>query len=72
MPDTKKMLTIHSTLSIPADALETIVGNAKKITGRNEKGYYRVDTADMVSEMISRFLLEKDFISWAEDLDNYA
>ena len=30
-------------------------------SGRNEKGHYTVDTADKVSEMISRFLLEKDF-----------
>ena len=38
-----------------------VVKKAKEKAGRDEKGIYRVDTADKVGEMISCFLLEKDF-----------
>jgi len=49
-------------------SLQTIVENAKKKVGRDEKGFYRVNTADKVSEMISRFLLEKDFESYVKNI----
>jgi hypothetical protein len=32
---------------------------------------YKVDPADKVAEMISRFLLENDFESFVKDADNY-
>jgi len=71
MTDSKE-ITIHSTIDITTSALETIVQNSKLLAGRTEKGYYRVDTADKVGNMISRFLREKDFESWVKDLDNYS
>ena len=58
--------------TLPPRALESIVDNAKKLAGRNEKGHYKVDTADKVSEMISCFLLEHDFESFTKDIENYA
>ena len=71
MTEKKDMVLIHANIDITAAALQAIVENAKKITGRNEKGHYRVDTAEKVSEMISRFLLEKDFESYAGDINNF-
>ncbi len=66
-----KTLVINAAVEISANALEAIVENAKRMTGRNEKGHYRVDTAGKVGEMISRFLSEKDFESYAQNPENY-
>ncbi|VEN75398.1 conserved hypothetical protein [Candidatus Desulfarcum epimagneticum] len=68
---TQDTVMISANLEITAKSLQNIVGNAKKIVGRNEKGHYRVDTADLTARMISRFLLEKGFEAWAEDIENY-
>ena len=67
----KDLIEIHVNVKITTVSLQTIVGNAKKVAGRNEKGYYQVDTADKVSEMISSFLLENDFEGYVEDINNY-
>ena len=64
-------VTIQVNIEIATVSLEAIVENAKKKVGRNEKGVYRVDTADKVSEIISRFLLENNFESYAKDTNNY-
>jgi hypothetical protein len=57
----KDTIVVNANVEMTTRSLQTIVDNAKKKVGRDEKGFYRVDTADKVSEMISRFLLEKDF-----------
>lgn len=62
---------VHVNVEITAAALQAVVQNAKQVVGRNAKGHYRVDTADKVAEMISRFLAEKDFTAFARDIDNY-
>jgi len=50
---------------------QAIVANAKQVLGPDEKGVYRIDTADQVSAMISRFLLENDFEGFVKDITNY-
>ncbi len=52
-------------------ALEAIVDNAKRLTSRNEKGHYNIDTADMVGQTISRFLFERDFETFTKNIDNF-
>lgn len=71
MADARDTILIQVNVEITTEALQTVVANAKKLAGRNEKGFYRVDTADAVSNMISRFLLENDFEGYAKNLDNY-
>ncbi len=71
MTDEKDLIEIHVNVKITTASLQTIVENAKKIAGRNEKGHYRVDTADTVSRMISRFLLKNDFEGYVSDIKNY-
>ena len=61
MNASKDTIVVNANVEMTAGSLQTIVENAKKKAGRDEKGVYRVDTADKVSEMISHFLLEKDF-----------
>jgi len=65
------MIKIHVNVEISAASLKTMVENMKQLTGRDEKGIYRVDTADKVSEMISRFLQTQDFDRYVKDIGNY-
>ncbi len=71
MTEAKDMITVHVNLEITATSLQTIVENAKHIAGCDETGVYRVDTADKVSEMISRFLQDNDFESYVKNIENY-
>jgi hypothetical protein len=70
MPSRDK-LTIHVNIQISAPALQTIVANAKRAAPR-DGGIYRVDTADWVSQIISRFLEEKDFENYVKDGSKYS
>jgi hypothetical protein len=64
-------LAVHVNVQVSADALQAIVANAKLLAAKNANGVYRVDTADQLGIMISRFLDEKNFDSYVLDLDNY-
>lgn len=59
MTASKELITVHVN-----------VENAKKIAGRDEKGVYRVDTADWVGKMISNFLLKNNFEDYTKDIEN--
>jgi hypothetical protein len=67
----KDTVVVNANVTITAAALQAIVANAKARAPRNEKGYYQVDTADKVSEMISKFLLENDFEGFVSNSGNY-
>ena len=71
MLEKKDTLMVRANVEMTAAALQAIVENAKKVSGPDEKGVYRVDTADKVSEMISRFLLENDFEGFVKNIHNY-
>lgn len=71
MAEVKDTITVQAIVDMTTASLEAIVENAKKTAGRDERGIYRVDTADKVSEMISRFLLENDFEGYVKNIDNY-
>ena len=61
MTDEKETLLVNVNVELTATSLQAIVENAKEITGRDSDGVYRIDTAEKVSHVISRFLLENDF-----------
>jgi len=65
-------VVVNANITITAAALQNIVANAKANAPRNEKGYYQVDTADKVSEMITKFLFEQNFEGFVSDPENYA
>lgn len=71
MTNQKETLPVHVVVNITPHALEAIVENVKQLVGRDEKGFYRVDTADKVGEIISQFLLEKNFENYVKDIKNY-
>jgi hypothetical protein len=64
-------IEVHANVFMKVESLKTIVDNTKRLVGRNEKNHYKVDTADAVGRMISRFLLEKDFEAFVADERNY-
>ena len=71
MSESKDTIVVSANVEMTSASLQAIVQNAKKISGPDEKGVYRLDTADKVAEMISHFLLEKDFESFVKNMDNY-
>jgi len=71
MANEKDTLVVNANVEITAVSLQAIVENAKKTSGRDSRGVYRVDTADKVSQIISRFLLKNDFENYAKDIKNY-
>jgi hypothetical protein len=68
---TDDKLRVHVNDQITAATLQSIVSNAKQVATRDANGSYRIDTADQVSIMITRFLDEKDFETYVKDIDNY-
>jgi hypothetical protein len=64
-------ITIHATIEIGVDTLQTIVQNAKKLAGPDEKGHYRVDTAEAVNQLVSAFINTPAFDEYAKNLDHY-
>ena len=64
-------IEVHANVVMTTESLKAIVDYAKRMAARNEKGHYTVDTADAVSGMVSRFLLEMDFESYVKDEKNY-
>jgi hypothetical protein len=71
MDPSKHLITIHVNIDLMSSTLSAIVANAKEIFGKDDTGHYRIDTADITSEMITRFLIEKDFESFVKDKSNY-
>jgi hypothetical protein len=71
MTGKKETLIVRANVELTADCLKAIVENLKKISEPDEKGVYRVDPADKVSEMISRFLRENDFEAFVKDSSSY-
>ena len=71
MNEFKELVTVRVNIDLTAASLQAIVENAKKIAGHDEKGIYRVDTAEWVNKMVSRFLLENDFESYTNNMENY-
>jgi len=72
MPEKKDTLIVRASVEMTAASLQAIVENAKNVSGPDEKGVYRVDTADKVGEMISRFLVENDFEGFVKNINNYS
>jgi hypothetical protein len=71
MTEPGNTIAVRVNIEMTPASLQAIVENAKKIAGTGEKGYYTVDTADKVGEMISLFLLENDFEGFVMNIENY-
>lgn len=71
MANSDDMIRINATLDIPAAAIRAVVENARQLAGKTDKGAYQVDTYEKLGEMISRFLDEKDFLGYVQDIGNF-
>ena len=71
MSDLVDTIEVHANVIMTTDSLKAVVDNTKRLAPRDPNGRRRVDTADAVGKMISRFLLEKDFEAFAKDEGNY-
>lgn len=71
MSENSPLVRVHVNIELSAASLQTVVANAKKKAGADEQGRYRVDTADALAALISKFLQEKDFDVFARDVENY-
>jgi aromatic ring-cleaving dioxygenase len=72
MTESTDTITVRVNVDIATEALKTIVETAKKRVGPDDKGHYRVDTADKVGEIISRFLLEKNFEEYVRHPEHFS
>jgi len=71
MPQSEDTIDVNVVVEMTTASLKAIVENAKRLSGKNDKGHYTVDTADKVGEMISRFLLENNFEGYVTTPENY-
>lgn len=71
MSENNQLVRVHVNIEISAAALQAVVANSKKMVGKDEKGHYRVDTADALATLISKFLHEKEFDQFAANIGNY-
>jgi len=71
MTDATNTVRVNVTVAIAGETLQTIVQTAKNIVGQNEKGHYRIDTADLLEDLLSKFIAGRDFAGFAADPENY-
>ena len=71
MDNQESAIRVNVTIDIAGETLQTIVQTAKQIVGRNDKGHYRIDTADLLEDLLSAFIEKKGFAAYAADWDNY-
>jgi len=71
MSENSPLVRVHVNIELSAASLQAVVANSKMKAGPDEKGRYRVDTADALAALISTFLREKDFDAFARDVANY-
>lgn len=65
------LVKVHVNIELSAESLQAVVANSKKMAGTDEKGRYRIDTADALAALISTFLRDKDFDAFVKDVKNY-
>lgn len=65
------LVRVHVNIELSAESLQAVVANSKKMAGTDEKGRYRVDTADALAALISTFLRDKNFDAFVKDVKNY-
>ena len=70
MPQDDKIV-INTQIEISGQILQQIVSMAKKQQGPDARGHFNIDTADLVSGLISRFLVDGGFETYVADQRRY-
>ncbi len=71
MSQSSPLVRVHVNIELSTASLQAVVANSKKKAGKDGRGRYRVDTADALASLISKFIQEKGFDEFAQDVDNY-
>lgn len=71
MSESSPSVKVHVNIELSAASLQAVVAHSKKKAGKDENGRYRVDTADALADLISKFLRDKGFDEFARDMENY-
>ena len=71
MSESNPSVKVHVNIELSAASLQAVVAHSKKKAGKDENGRYRVDTADALADLISKFLRDKGFDEFARDMENY-
>jgi hypothetical protein len=71
MSENTPLVNVHVNINLPAACLQAVVSNWKKKSAQEGQGRHHFDTADALSELITRFLLEKNFEEYTKDESNY-
>jgi hypothetical protein len=64
-------ITIHARVELNPEVLENIKIRCKEIAKKKNLKMYEVDPADMVGELISKFIRENDITAYSKDIKNY-
>ena len=64
-------IRVNVNIEISGATLQKIVQTAKDIVGRNEKGHFRIDTADLLEDLLSTFVQKEGFDAFIADRNNY-
>lgn len=70
MPQDDRVV-INANIAISGETLQTIVQTAKHLQGPDARGHFRIDTAELVSGLISQFLFDRGFDAYAADARHY-
>ena len=62
-------IIINANVELLTSSLEKIVANVKNINQQNMDK--KIDPADQVSNLISKFLMKNDFHIFVSNIDNY-
>ena len=71
MSDYSPSVRVHVNIELSAASIQAVVANSKKKAGANQNGRHRMDTADALAALISKFLLEKYVDALVRDVDHY-
>ncbi|HSM73060.1 MAG TPA: hypothetical protein VK852_00395 [Desulfobacterales bacterium] len=71
MPPKSPLIRVHVNIELAAETLQTVVATCKARAGADQQARYRVDTADALAGLISRFLQDAGFDQYCKDPNHY-
>jgi len=64
-------IKIHARVELESEILENVKMRCKEIAKKKNLKMYEVDPADIVGDLISKFVSEHDLLSYSRDIKNY-
>ncbi|MGM0417525.1 MAG: hypothetical protein ACQEQS_02270 [Thermodesulfobacteriota bacterium] len=64
-------IKIHARVDLEPEILENVKKRCKEIAKKKNLKMYEVDPADIVGDLISKFISEYDLLTYSRDIKNY-